>query len=84
MYQIQKKNHILNEAPPPPLYTKALKMDTTNLKFDVTCTNNNNEKNKTRKRKITWFNLAFSIDVATNVVKIFLTLIDKTFPRKKV
>ena len=40
-------------------------------------------KNKTRKRKITCFNPPFNINVATNVSKTFLTLIDKQFPKNK-
>ena len=56
----------------------------TNLQFDKQCTDKkNNEKNKTRKRKITWFNPPFNINVATNVAKTFLTLIDKHFPKNK-
>ena len=54
----------------------------TNLQFDRTCLNKNNEKNKTRKRKITSFNPPFNINVA-NVAKTFLTLIDKHFPKDK-
>ena len=54
-----------------------------NLQFDRTCTDKNNEKNKTRKRKITWCNPPFNINVATNVAKTFLTLIDKHFPKNK-
>ena len=50
---------------------------------DKTCTNNSNEKNKTRKRNITWFNPPFNINVATNVAKTFLSLIDKHFPKDK-
>ena len=41
------------------------------------------KKNKTRKRKFTWFNTPFSINVATNVAKMFLALIDKHFPKNK-
>ena len=54
-----------------------------NLQFDRTCTNKNNENNKTRKRKLPWFNSSFNINVATNVAKTFLTLIDKHFPKDK-
>ena len=36
-----------------------------------------------RKRKITWFNPIFNINVATNVAKTFLTLNDKHFPKDK-
>ena len=49
------------------------------LQFDRTCNDKNNEKNKTRKRKIAWFNPPFNINVATNVAKTFLTLTDKHF-----
>ena len=55
----------------------------THLQFDKTCTDKNNEKNKTRKRKITWFNPSFNINVATNDAKTFFTLIDKHFPKNK-
>ena len=55
----------------------------TNLQFDRTCTDKNNEKNKTRKRKITWFNPPININVATNVGKTFLALIDKHFPKNE-
>ena len=56
-------------------YTEALKKNgyNTNLQFDKTCTNKSNEKNKTRKRNITWFNPPFNINVATNVAKTFLS-----------
>ena len=55
----------------------------TNLQFDKTCTNKSNEKNKTRKRNITWFNPPFNINVATNVAKTFLSLIHKHFSKDK-
>ena len=51
--------------------------------IDKTCTNNSNEKNKTRKRNITWFDPPSNITVATNVAKTFLSLIDKHFPKDK-
>ena len=78
-----KNAQIFNEACP--AYTEALKKNgyNTNLQFDKTCTNNNNEKNKTRKRNITWFNPPFNINVATNVAKTFLSLIGKHFPKDK-
>ena len=68
-----------------PPYTEALKKNgyNTNLQFDRMYTDENNEKNKTRKRKITWFNRPFHINMATNVAKTFLTLIDKHFPKNK-
>ena len=74
-----KNAQIFNEACP--LYTYVLKKNgyNTNLQFEKTCTDKNNEKNRTRKRKITWFNPPFNI----NVAKTFLTLIDKHFPKNK-
>ena len=78
-----KNAQIFNEACP--AYTEALKKNgyNTNLQFDKTCTNKRNEKNKTRKRNITWFNPPFNINVSTNVAKTFLSLIDKHFPKDK-
>ena len=78
-----KNAQIFNEACP--TYTEALKKNgyNTNLQFDKTCTNKSNEKNKTRKRNITWFNPPFNINMATNVAKTFLSLIDKHFPNEK-
>ena len=78
-----KNAQIFNEACPP--YTEALKKNgyNTNLQFDRMCTDKSNEKNKTRKRKITCFNPPFNINVATHVAKTFLTLIDKHFPKNK-
>ena len=54
-----------------------------NTTLDRTFTDKNNKKNKTRKRKFTWFNTPFNINVATNVAKMFLALIDKHFARNK-
>ena len=51
----------------------------TNVQFDGTCTDKNNENNKTRKR----FNRPFNINVSTNVAKTFLTLINKHFLKDK-
>ena len=78
-----KNAQIFNEACP--AYTEALKKNgyNTNLQFDKTCTNRSSEKNKTRKRNITWFNPPFKMNVATNVAKTFLSLIDKHFPKNK-
>ena len=63
-----------------PPYIEALKKSgyNRNLQFDTEPTKKCNE-NKTRKRKVTWFNPPFNINVATNVAKIFLSLIDKHF-----
>ena len=79
-----KNAQIFNEACL--AYTEALKKNGCNTSlqlFDKTCTNKSNEKNKTRKRNITWFKPPFNINVATNVAKTFLSLIDKHFPNDK-
>ena len=78
-----KKAQIFNEACLS--YTEALKKNgyNTNLQFDKTCNDKNNERNKTRKQKITWFHPPFNINVTTNVAKTSLTLIDKPFPENK-
>ena len=52
----------------------------TNLQFDRTCTDKNNERGK---RKITWCNLPFNINVATKVAKTFITLIHRHFPTNR-
>ena len=72
--------------PPPPHTHRSLKkrMDKTqiyNLIGHVVI--KNNEKNKPRKRKITLFNPPFNINVAANVAKTCLTLMDKHFPKNK-
>ena len=78
-----KNAQIFDETCPP--HTEALKKNdcNTNLQFDKTCTNLKKWKEKTRKRKITWFNPPFNINVATNVAKTSLTLIDKHIPKNK-
>ena len=43
-------------------------------------TNNTKENNEKRRRKITWFNPPFSRNVATNIGKIFFTLLSACFP----
>ena len=78
-----KNAKVFNEACPS--YTEALRKNGNNtyLQFDKTCTDKNNEKNKTRKRRIAWFNPPFNITVATNFAKTFLTLIDKHYSKNK-
>ena len=43
--------------------------------------NNTNDNKQKRKGKITWFNPPFSKSVKTNIVKIFLQLLSKHFPK---
>ena len=40
-----------------------------------------NKQKRQRKRDVIWFNPPFNVNVATNVAKSFLALIDKHFPR---
>ena len=68
----------------PPIHRSPNRMDTTqiyNLIGRVLI--KTRKKNKTKKRKITWFNPPFNNNVATNVAKTFLALIDKDFPKNK-
>ena len=44
---------------------------------------NNPKRQNTRKRKITWFNPPYSMNVETNIGKIFLKLEKKHFPRNR-
>ena len=63
-------------------YEEALKRcgHTTKLTYNPPNHEQNNARLK-RNRKIIWFNPPFNLDVSTNVVKIFLNLIEKHFPR---
>ena len=48
--------------------------------YDVVCKKQTQPKNKSRKRKIIWFNPPFNNYVANNIGKEFLKLITKHFP----
>ena len=64
-----------------PAYQDALEKSgfTHKLKFDPEARNpKNNSRN--RKRNICWFNPPFNLNTKTNIGKIFLDLIDKSFP----
>ena len=84
-----KNAQVFNEAcpsppPPPTLHRTPTKNgNNTNLQFDRTCTDKNNEKNKETKRENSCFSPPFNINVATNFSKIILTLIDTYFPKDK-
>ena len=67
------------------LYNNALaesgfKRKITFQKQQNTSTVTNNTKN--RKRKIIWFNPSFSLNVSTNIDKIFINLLGKHFPKR--
>ena len=54
-----------------------------NIKFDPNVKQqqqNGQSRRKNRARKITWFNPPFSLNVKTNIGKIFLQLIRECFP----
>ena len=62
-----------------PMYKKALRDQGYNvtLKYQKP----DNRKKKNRSRKVIYFNPPFSKSVSTNVIRLFLNLIDKHFPR---
>ena len=62
-----------------PLYKNALKES--GYKAEMKYETSENTNNKTKKRKILWFNLPFSQSVKTNIGKVFLKLVRKHFPR---
>ena len=64
------------------LYNTALKTAgyKYNIKYKKQEQNTTNRAEKTRKRKIIWFNPPFNAAVKTNIAKEFLKLIDKHFP----
>ena len=89
-----KNEAIFNKASPP--YEDALRKSGHHfkMKFDkgtepptvnecgaTQPTPTNTPTKRKRKRNITWFNPPYSANVATNVGKEFLTLIDKCFPK---
>ena len=48
-----------------------------NMKFEAPVENTKPGRN----RKVTWFNSSYSLDVETNISKVFLKLVTKHFPR---
>ena len=50
------------------------------LEYNPSHEQTNNKKKHSRKRRVTWFNPPYSMDVETNVGKEFLKLIDFHFP----
>ena len=61
------------------IYNDALKHSGYNVHLKYT--NNKSETQKPRKRNIIWFKRPFSASISTNVVKTFLQLVTKHFPR---
>ena len=65
-----------NEAP---TYNQALKNAGYNTEITFTKTEH---KKRTRKRNILWFNPPWNDEVATNIARKFLNMIEKHFPKK--
>ena len=62
-------------------YEHALKKSGYNVSLEYSPTQNQDENNQQRKRKIIWFNPPYSFNVKTNVRKLFLKLLDRHFLR---
>ena len=69
-----------------PIYKEALTESGFNddIIYTPVTESNNSERNKTRKRKIIWFNLLYSKNVETNIGKTFLKLVKKHFRRNNI
>ena len=69
-----------------PIYKEALTESGFNddIIYTPVAESNNSERNKTRKRKIIWFNLLYSKNVETNIGKTFLKLVKKHFRRNNI
>ena len=61
-------------------YEKALK-DSGNKSVNLTFKKPSEKQNRTRSRKITWFNPPFNKSVTTSVAKRFLNLVHRHFPK---
>ena len=65
-------------------YENALKKSGYNVSLKYTLTQNqdeNNQQRKQRKWEIIWFKPKYSLNIKTNVGKLFLKLLDRHFPR---
>ena len=71
--------HEFNKAKP--LYESALKSSGFNysMKFEAPVEN----ARRNRNRKVIWFNPPYSLNVKTNIGKVFLKLVRKHFPRER-
>ena len=78
---INSKNEgVFNQASP--TYNNALKRSKfDHYNDDIKSAHINKENKSKRRRKITWFNPPFNMNVKTNVARNFLNLIDKHFPK---
>ena len=64
-------------------YEKALK-DSGYKSVNVTFNKPAERQNRTRSRKIIWFNPPFNKSVTTSVAKRFLNLVDRHFPKTNI
>ena len=67
-----------------PYYENALKKSRYNVSLKQTPVQNrdeNNQRREQRKRKIIWINPPYSLNVKTNVGKLFFKLLERHFPR---
>ena len=66
-----------------PIYEEALRKSGFNEKLSYTENNSNNphkkEEKRRRKRNIVWFNPLYSVNVKTNIGKVFFRTLKKTF-----
>ena len=63
-----------------PFYDDALKASGYNQKLTFN-ERNTGKRSRNRSRKIIWFNPPYSVNVRSNIAKIFLNLIDRHFPK---
>ena len=78
--EISSNQHIFNQSIP--YYENALRKSGYNASLKYTPTQNqdeNNQQREQRKQKIIWFNPLYSLNVRTNVGKLFLMLLDRHF-----
>ena len=80
--EISSNQHIFNQSIP--YYENTSRKSGYNVSLKYTPAQNqdkNNQQREQRKRKIIWFNPPYSLNVRTNVGKLFLKLLDRHFPR---
>ena len=81
--EISSSEDMFNESKP--LYENALKTSGYNVNFEYINETHLNEDEKivvnNHKRKIIWFNLPYSMNVKTNIGKVFFKLLKKHFPK---
>ena len=80
--EISSNQYVFNQSIP--YYENALRKSGYNVSLKYTPAQNqdeNNQQREQRKRKIIWFNPPYSLNVRTNVGKLFLKLLNRHFPR---